>query len=241
MSCAAKLQHHFHASGTEHFSKALGPPGGVAKVASAPPGPAHRPTEVPHERDGADTSDRVAPVPCPADRGTNRGRRGSRPDPRGHPGVGYSVDPDVAVLLASELVTNAITHEAGETITLAIRCSRSRLRVDVYDTSRLLPMAEGEPADTETGRGWCWSPLCRPIGALSHPRGQSRIFHARVPARTRRQRRTGRRTLFRRGGGEPQPPRRFTAPANRACGSRGAAGRASPGPAESPRRDGAQG
>ncbi len=34
------------------------------------------------------------------------------------------VDPDIAVLLASDLVTDAITHGNGETITLVIRCSR---------------------------------------------------------------------------------------------------------------------
>ena len=34
------------------------------------------------------------------------------------------VDPDIAVLLTSELVTNAISHEAGTTITLAIRVFR---------------------------------------------------------------------------------------------------------------------
>ena len=34
------------------------------------------------------------------------------------------VDPDLAILLTSELVTNAIRHEAGQTITLEISCSR---------------------------------------------------------------------------------------------------------------------
>ena len=63
------------------------------------------------------------------------------------------VDLDVAVLLTSELVTNAIRHEAGETITLAIRCTRGRLRVDVHDSSSSLPVAADVPADAETGRG----------------------------------------------------------------------------------------
>ena len=63
------------------------------------------------------------------------------------------VDPDIAVLLTSDLVTNAITHGDGETVTLAIRCSRGHLRIDVYDTSRSLPMAVDEPAVAETGRG----------------------------------------------------------------------------------------
>jgi anti-sigma regulatory factor (Ser/Thr protein kinase) len=63
------------------------------------------------------------------------------------------VDPGVAVLLTSELVTNAIGHEAGQTITLAITCSYGQLRVDVHDTSRSLPVLMEAPADAETGRG----------------------------------------------------------------------------------------
>lgn len=63
------------------------------------------------------------------------------------------VDPDVAILLTSELVTNAITHEAGETIVLVISCSGNQLRVDVHDSSCALPVPEDAPAEAETGRG----------------------------------------------------------------------------------------
>ena len=63
------------------------------------------------------------------------------------------VDPDVAVLLASELVTNAVRHEPGETIMLAISCSDGQLRVDVHDTSCSFPVLVDVPADAETGRG----------------------------------------------------------------------------------------
>ena len=63
------------------------------------------------------------------------------------------VDQDVAVLLASELVTNAIGHEVGETIVLAITCSFGQLRVDVHDTSRTLPVLVDAPVDAEAGRG----------------------------------------------------------------------------------------
>lgn len=66
---------------------------------------------------------------------------------------GVPVDPDTAVLLASELVTNAITHETGGTVTLGIRCLRGRLRVDVYDTSHSFPVVSVAPGDAETGRG----------------------------------------------------------------------------------------
>jgi anti-sigma regulatory factor (Ser/Thr protein kinase) len=63
------------------------------------------------------------------------------------------VDGDVAVLLTGELVTNAVKHAAGETVTLGIRCTRGRLRIDVHDMSSLLPVAADVPADAETGRG----------------------------------------------------------------------------------------
>jgi anti-sigma regulatory factor (Ser/Thr protein kinase) len=63
------------------------------------------------------------------------------------------VDPSVAVLLTSELVTNAITHGAGGTVMLAVSCSGDQLRVDVHDTSRALPAPADVPADAESGRG----------------------------------------------------------------------------------------
>ena len=63
------------------------------------------------------------------------------------------VDLDIAILLTSDLVTNAIMHGDGKTITLVIRCSRGQLRIDVYDRSGSLPMAVDEPTVTETGHG----------------------------------------------------------------------------------------
>jgi len=50
-------------------------------------------------------------------------------------------------------VTSAVAHEAGKAVTLAIRCSRGQLRIDVHDTSRALPVLADAPADAETGRG----------------------------------------------------------------------------------------
>jgi hypothetical protein len=78
------------------------------------------------------------------------------------------VDPDIAILLTSDLVTHAITHGAGKTVTLAITCPCGHLRIDVYDMSRSLPMATGDPARTETGR---WLVL---IAALSAQWGSFR-------------------------------------------------------------------
>jgi hypothetical protein len=63
------------------------------------------------------------------------------------------VDPDIAVLLASELVTNAIGHETGKTIVLAITRSFDQLRVEVHDTSLRLPVLVDAPVDAEAGRG----------------------------------------------------------------------------------------
>ena len=71
------------------------------------------------------------------------------------------VDIDVAALLTSELVTNAITHDralreggAGGTVTLFVHSSEDQLRVEVFDTS-LAPPVPGDsvPADAEHGRG----------------------------------------------------------------------------------------
>jgi anti-sigma regulatory factor (Ser/Thr protein kinase) len=64
-----------------------------------------------------------------------------------------SVDHDVAVLLTSELVANAVKHETGQTITLAVNYSSGQLRVDVHDTSRSLPVAVEASGNAETGRG----------------------------------------------------------------------------------------
>lgn len=63
------------------------------------------------------------------------------------------VDPDVAALLTSELVTNAVQHEGNPGILLAIKSCSGRLRVDVYDTSHAMPAPVNPPADAESGRG----------------------------------------------------------------------------------------
>ena len=63
------------------------------------------------------------------------------------------VDEDVAVLLTSELVTNAINHAAGGAVTLGLRCTRDQLRIDVHDASPCLPVPVAVPADAEAGRG----------------------------------------------------------------------------------------
>ena len=80
-----------------------------------------------------------------------------------------AVDPDVAILLTSELVTNAVTHAtrpslnrraarrgfAAEAVLLVIAADEAGLRVDVHDGSGDLPVLGDCPAeaDAETGRG----------------------------------------------------------------------------------------
>jgi hypothetical protein len=86
------------------------------------------------------------------------------------------VDPDIAVLLTSDLVTNAILTGIGETITLAVRCSSGRLRIDVYDGSRALPTA-GEPVTPATGPGLALvAALAAAWGCFHTPAGKAVYF-----------------------------------------------------------------
>ena len=66
------------------------------------------------------------------------------------------VDTDVAVLLTSELVTNAVTHGTSTTgtfVILTVGCDAAALRVDVHDGSGDLPQLDAASAEAETGRG----------------------------------------------------------------------------------------
>ncbi|HEY6279066.1 MAG TPA: ATP-binding protein [Streptosporangiaceae bacterium] len=63
------------------------------------------------------------------------------------------VDPSIAVLLTSELVTNAISHEPGETVLLVVTCADDELCVYVHDTSCAVPVPVEAPAEAEAGRG----------------------------------------------------------------------------------------
>ena len=90
---------------------------------------------------------------------------------------GVPVDESVAVLLASELVTNAIRHEEGETVTLVITSACGQLRVEVHDTSHSVPIPVDEPADAETGRGLMLvASLSKEWGFFRTPRGKAVYF-----------------------------------------------------------------
>lgn len=95
---------------------------------------------------------------------------------------GVPVDPDAAVLLTSELVTNAVACETGETIMLGIRCLRGGFRVDVYDTSRSFPVVTVAPADSETGRGLLLvAALAAEWGFYRTPAGKAVYFRLGFP------------------------------------------------------------
>jgi anti-sigma regulatory factor (Ser/Thr protein kinase) len=62
-------------------------------------------------------------------------------------------DRDTALLLVSELVTNAVVHARTE-VTLEIRCQGALLTVEVSDGSDRIPVRRGAAATTLTdGRG----------------------------------------------------------------------------------------
>jgi hypothetical protein len=87
------------------------------------------------------------------------------------------VDLDIAVLLTSDLATNAITFGDGETFTLAIRCSRSHLRIDVYVKSNSRPGGVDEPDDTQAGHGLVLvTALSTEWGAFRTPAGKAMYF-----------------------------------------------------------------
>lgn len=64
-----------------------------------------------------------------------------------------AVDPQIATLLTSELVTNAIRHEIGEHVMLVITSGDGQLRIDVHDTSTCGPVPVDAPTESEAGRG----------------------------------------------------------------------------------------
>jgi anti-sigma regulatory factor (Ser/Thr protein kinase) len=153
------------------------------------------------------------------------------------------VDSSVAVLLTSELVTNAIVHVASETVTVAITCSDSQLRVDVYDASWSMPVLVDASADAETGRGLMLvATLSDDWGFYRTPAGKAVYFMLaleRDPAECGALGPQG----STRGDGEPSAPAGSPSPLNAPAipaARRLVSGRR-PGPGELPGRDGPQG
>jgi hypothetical protein len=63
------------------------------------------------------------------------------------------VNPAVAILLTSDLVINAVTNGAGETIMLSIRWSSGEFRVEVHDASVTGDSWETGESDADAERG----------------------------------------------------------------------------------------
>jgi hypothetical protein len=60
-----------------------------------------------------------------------------------------AVDPDIAILLTSDLITDALWRQAGGTIKLAVSCADRRLRVEVHAAAPALPW----PVDSRNAPG----------------------------------------------------------------------------------------
>ncbi|HUN31618.1 MAG TPA: ATP-binding protein [Trebonia sp.] len=135
-------------------------------IAMAPPrpssqhGPSRPTTFIPQQAE----PDPAPPAPLPACRFSLSARTQAAAEARGqlHTLVclwGIQVDIDVLVLLASELITNAVTHAengAGAgVISVCVRCLRGEVRVEVHDGSHDMPVAGPLNVDdeAETGRG----------------------------------------------------------------------------------------
>jgi anti-sigma regulatory factor (Ser/Thr protein kinase) len=95
------------------------------------------------------------------------------------------VDPDIAVLLASDLVTNAILHQVDGTITLVLTSSPGQLRVDVYGTPVHLPPRGPLPYEAVTGRGLALvTTLADQWGWYVTPMGRAIYFTLEFPLRS---------------------------------------------------------
>src|SRR5579859_7939852 len=90
------------------------------------------------------------------------------------------VDPDIAVLLTSDLVTEAIVHGNGQSVTLGIRYLRAALRVDVYHAGPPQLPGTAAPAGA-TPAGACHglvlvAALATEWGAFRTPGGRAMYF-----------------------------------------------------------------
>lgn len=67
-------------------------------------------------------------------------------------GTAAAVEVDRAVLVATELVTNAALH-AGTTIHMEVVLGDDKIRIEVADTARTMPKIATRPPDAVDGRG----------------------------------------------------------------------------------------
>lgn len=91
---------------------------------------------------------------------------------------------DNALLVTSELVTNALTHTASERIVCRLRLSAGRLHVEVEDENRggTLPFQRMPGPDEQCGRGLLLvGILSSDWGVRDAPHGSGRIVWAELP------------------------------------------------------------
>ncbi|WP_152627908.1 ATP-binding protein [Streptacidiphilus neutrinimicus] len=89
----------------------------------------------------------------------------------------------VAVQLTSELVANAAQWTGCSRVAIRLRVNNQRLRVDVEDGSRSLPVRLPADWDDENGRGLnVLQALADRWGVTVHPLGKAVWFELRVPA-----------------------------------------------------------
>lgn len=99
----------------------------------------------------------------------------------------WGVGPDTsdnALLVTSELVTNALTHAASERIVCRLRLRAGRLHIEVEDENRgdTLPAQRSPDADEQCGRGLqLVSALCSDWGVRDAPHGSGRVVWAELP------------------------------------------------------------
>ncbi|WP_405823399.1 ATP-binding protein [Streptomyces sp. NBC_01390] len=99
----------------------------------------------------------------------------------------WGVDADTsdnALLITSELVTNALTHTASERIVCRLRLSVGRLHVEVEDENRAgtLPAQRRPGFDEQCGRGLLLvGVLSSDWGVRDAPHGSGRIVWAELP------------------------------------------------------------
>lgn len=90
---------------------------------------------------------------------------------------------DVAVLLTSELVTNAIVHAQTEVAVTITRDDPRTISVAVSDNSRSEPRPQRHTDDSATGRGLgILDALASSWGVVSDPGGKTVTFTLRHPA-----------------------------------------------------------
>jgi anti-sigma regulatory factor (Ser/Thr protein kinase) len=89
---------------------------------------------------------------------------------------------EVAVLLADELVTNALVHAGGE-IELGVEDSPSWIRVEVTDTAAVEPIVRSPGPGGESGRGMLIvDSLASSWGIVPTPHGKAVWFRLDLPA-----------------------------------------------------------